>query len=90
MQQQRRSTGAGRGRSRSSSIGSMLEPRSRRGERFIGLCAVRTDHDVEKMVTTSITARRENRLSGAPNAANASEESRADSCRQVFPSPPLC
>jgi hypothetical protein len=37
VQQQRRSTGAGRGRSSSSSIGSMLEPRSRsrRGDRFM-------------------------------------------------------
>jgi len=48
VQQQRRSTGAGRGRSSSSSMGSMLEPRSRRGERFIFLCAVRATHSVEK------------------------------------------
>ncbi len=38
-------------------MGSMLEPRSRRGERFI--------------------------VSGAPNAANASKTSRADSCSRL-------
>ena len=103
VQQHLRSTGAGRGRSRSSSMGSTL-PRSRRGERFMIIRAVRADpsvdHGVGKMVHQvrsqrvgtpgPITAPRENRLSGAPNAANVSEASRADSCRQVFPSPPLC
>ena len=91
VQQQRRSTGAGRGRSRSSSMGSMLGPRSRlrRGERFI-LCTVRAGHSVGKIsAPRPITARRENGLSGAPNAANASKASRADSHGQALPSATL-
>ena len=82
VQQQRRSTGAGRGRSSSSSIGSMLEPRSRsrRGDRFMvyvqcDICAVRVDHGASGNLIY--------RLSGAPNAANASEASRADSCSRL-------
>ena len=82
VQQQRRSTGAGRGRSSSSSIGSMFEPRSRsrRGDRFMvyvqcDICAVRVDHGASGNLIY--------RLSGAPNAANASEASRADSCSRL-------
>ena len=77
VQQHLRSTGAGRGRSRSSSIGSMLEPRSRRGERFIGVCtvvcAVRADHSVAHSVGKIglvITKR----------CQRSSKASRADSC----------
>ena len=65
-------------------MGSMLlEPRSRRGERFIGLCAVRAAHSVGKIVP-----RRENRLSDAPNAANASKSVAHRLLWSGLPSPP--